>query len=544
MAGNQAQRLSVEEFWRRFGQDESSSVDFKEQFARASKLQEPLVAFANARGGSILVGVGKGRPRRIVGTSWGEQEAERVQEAARATQPPSSVTTEVMDVDGRLVVVVQVDPVDSGWLQTSDGRVLVRAGPTNRALVGQELLRFLRERSSEPVEDEPLRRVTLQDLQQDALRDYLCERLNKQRVQLDSDARKLGLLTPDGRVRLAALLVFGRQPQRDNRRFGITVTRFEGGFDRDARLRDRRELRGPLPELVQEADQLVYEEMRKDAVIRGLVREEVPEFPPEALREALVNAVGHRDYSLRGSAIEVRLYDDAVEVESPGTLAGYVTVENLREAQYSRNERVMELLQRLRMAEEAGTGIDRIFTAMENALLEPPVFLERSASFVVRLLGRSVFAAEDRLWINQLSTLNLPAEGKLALVFARRHGAVSNEAVRSLRPLDERASRQVLQDLVARGLLAQMGRGRGTRYVLGERALKLDRGPRLDDQLGAILNHARRQGSVANRDVRGLLGVERSAALELLEALVAEGALDAVGERRARRYYPRDPGRP
>lgn len=113
------------------------------------------------------------------------------------------------------------------------------------------------------------------------------------------------------------------------------LSRFEGSVDGGARLRDRQEIVGPLPTLVTQADRQLYNVMRRDAVVRGLVREEVPEYRPIALREALVNAVGHRDYSLRGAAVEVRLYDDAIEVESPGTLAGYVTVENLREAQYS-----------------------------------------------------------------------------------------------------------------------------------------------------------------------------------------------------------------
>ena len=85
------------------------------------------------------------------------------------------------------------------------------------------------------------------------------------------------------------------------------------------------------------ADQRIYEEMRGDAVVRGLVREEVQESATVAVREAIVNAVGHRDYAARGSAVEVRIYDDALEIESPGTLPGWVTVENLAEgAEYRR----------------------------------------------------------------------------------------------------------------------------------------------------------------------------------------------------------------
>jgi ATP-dependent DNA helicase RecG len=536
MSNNATSVMTHSTFWLRFGDQESMTVEFKQQLQRASRLQEPMVAFANSRGGAIFVGISDRRPRQILGIGWSQDLVEQVQEAARSTQPPLQVDVEHWRVDDRDVASIQVRALMRGWVQTSDGRLLVRAGPTNRALVGDELLRFVRERAADPIEDEPVPGIGLDDLRPELVRQFVHARMRRSRVSLPAAARDLGLLTSDGNVRLASLLLFGKDPQHRNRRFGITVSRFEGPADGGARLRDRRELIGPLPLLVAQADQQIYDELRRDAVVRGLVREEVPEYPPVALREALVNAVGHRDYSLRGAAVEVRLYDDAVEVESPGTLAGYVTVENLREAQYSRNERIMDALQRLGLVEEAGQGIDRMIAEMEDALLDPPEFEERSASFVVRLRGGSVFAAEDRLWISQFGPLDLDADSKVALVFARRMGAITNEQLRRLRPLDREASRETLQDLVARGLLETLGRGRGTSYRLSPLAMQARSTATLGEQLVAVLNHARRTGVVVNAEVRGLLGVGAPEARTILEALVLRGLLQPEGERRGRRY--------
>jgi ATP-dependent DNA helicase RecG len=536
MPNNRPTRMTETEFWSQVGDQESMVVEFKQQLPRPSRLQEPLVAFANSRGGTVVVGVSDRRPREVVGIAWSQDLAEQIQDAASSTQPPLRVGVDHRVVGGRDVAFVKVSSVERGWVQTSDGRLLVRAGPTNRALVGHELLRFVRERAADPVEDEPVPGIDLEDIRHDLLRQFIRSRLGRSRVDLTSTARDLGLLTRSGQTRLATLLVFGRHPQERNRRFGIVVARFEGSIDSGARLRDRHELVGPLPLLVAEADRRVYEEMRRDAVVRGLVREGVPEYPPVALREALVNAVGHRDYSLRGAAVEVRLYDDAVEVESPGTLAGYVTVDNLREAQYSRNERIMDALQRLGLVEEAGQGIDRMIAEMEDALLAPPEFEERSASFVVRLRGGSVFAAEDRLWVSRFGRLDLSADAKVALVFARRWGAITNEQLRRLRPLDRQSSRLTLQDLVARGLLETFGRGRGTGYRLGDAALRARATATLGEQLRTVLNHARRTGVVVNSDVRGLLGVDAGTARSILEELVLRGLLVAEGERRGRRY--------
>lgn len=530
-------KLSSEAFWALVGREETGLVDFKEQLPKPGRLQDPCVAFANHRGGMVVVGVSKRRPHAVLGTRWDQESEERVQEAVRATQPPLNIEVSTSSVEGVRVAILRVPPAQHGWVQTSDGRVLVRSGPTNRALIGMELLRFLRARSTEPVEDERVTGATVEDLDRAILRRYLRARLPAHKGTVAAALRDLGWTDAKGHVRLAALLVFGKLPQRDNRRFGIDILRFEGSLGATAVLRSRDELRGPIPVLVEDADRAIYEEMRRDAVVRGLVREEMPEYPPIVVREALLNAVAHRDYSARGSAVQVRMYDDALEIESPGTLPGYVTIETLRESQYSRNERVMDALHRLGLVEEAGQGIDRMFTEMEDALLDPPEFEEREASFVVRLRGTTLFTAEDRVWVGQFSTLDLSSAAKMALVYVRRHGSIQNEDLRKLRGLDRDASRGVLQDLVTRGLLERIGERRGSRYVLGAVARKAQ-SLSSNQQLRIILSHARRQGVIVNADVRGLLDVDRPTARRLLYDLVAQGLLDPVGERRGRRYVP------
>jgi ATP-dependent DNA helicase RecG len=529
--------LSEEEFWVLVGREETSTVDFKEQLPKPGRLQEPCVAFANRRGGMVVVGVSKRHPHTVLGTPWDQEAEERVQDAVRAAQPPLSIDVHPVFVEGQRVVVLSVRAAQHGWVQTSDGRVLVRSGPTNRALMGMELLRFLRERSSEPVEDEAVPGAAIDDLDRDILRRYVEARLPRGRAAILSVLRDLGWTDRRGHIRLAALLMFGKEPQRANRRFGIDVLRFEGRQGEKSILRRRTELQGPIPTLVEQADRAIYEEMRRDVVVRGLIREEMPEYPPVVVREALLNAVAHRDYSARGACVQVRIYDDALEIESPGTLPGYVTVETLRESQYLRNERIMDALHRLGLVEEAGQGIDRMFTEMEHALLDPPDFEEREASFVVRLRGTTLFTAEDRLWAARFGPLNLAPDATMALVYVRRHGSIKNEDLRNLRDLDRDASRNVLQGLVTQGLLQRIGTRGTSRYVLGAVAQR----PRVvssNEKLRIVLHHARRQGVIVNSDVRGLLDVDRLTARKILYELVTLGRLEAVGERRGRRYVP------
>lgn len=514
-------------------------MDFKERLPK--KIQDSLVAFANSgTPGTIVCGVDESRPRRIVGIDWRQEQEEKLEAAARETQPPIHPSVRTIDVDGRTVALVSVEPLDRGWVQTSDGRLLVRAGPTNRALVGDQLARFVTERGSEPVEDRELAGTSIADLRGDEFSAYLRQRVTTPRSDPEVDGRALGLLSKNGKVRLCGMLVFGKKPQEGRRRLGIEITRYAGSMDGAHTYRGKEELTGTLSELVHAADRAIYDEMRRDAVIQGLIREEVPEFPPLAVREALLNAVGHRDYSQTGTSIVVRLFDDGVEIESPGTLAGPVTVENLRDAQYSRNPRIMELLHDLHLVEEAGTGIDRMVAAMEDALLDPPDFEERSHSFTVRFRGRSVFSAEDRLWVEEFAARDLASHAKVALVFARRNGSVTNEDLRSLRALDSRSSRAVLQGLVSRGLLESLGRGRGTKYTLASSARQSKSPSSKDEQLVAVVAHARRVGSIVNRDVRGLLQVGAGEARALLDKGVREGYLTPIGKARGRYYVPVD----
>lgn len=523
-------------FLRSMGDEESQRLEFKQSVPRSTSLQEPMVAFSNAVGGRIVIGVSDQRPRVLHDVPDGQETLERIEEAARAPHPPLAVRHRLVRVGPATVCIVDVPPVRRGFVQTSSGRVLVRAGPTNRALIGEDLTAFVIERSSTPVEDRVVPNTTVGDLDEQVVRAFLRRRLSRSRIEPAAGLRDLGFLDA-GTPTLACLLLFGRNPQSARRRLGIDVLRYDGTRSGQPVLRDRRQLTGRLPDLVEAADHAIYEAMRRDAVVRGLIREEVPEYPPIAIREALLNAVGHRDYSRSGAAVQVKIFDDGVEIESPGPLPGPVTVENLKDAQYSRNPRVMEAFHLLNLVEEAGEGIDRILDAMDQALLAAPEFVETDSAFIVRLAGGGVLRAEDRLWLQELGDLPPGPHGRLALVHARTHGVVTNEALRSLRPMTAVESRDVLRTLVARGHLTVHGTGRGTFYVLAGAAAGAG-SVSAEARLDAVLTHARRAGAVANRDVRGLLGVDRAEALSILESGVARGLLTADGNRRARRYLP------
>lgn len=139
--------------------------------------------------------------------------------------------------------------------------------------------------------------------------------------------------------------------------------------------------------------------MRKASLIRGVTRQDIPEYPEVAVQEAIVNAVAHRDYShfVRGSHIQVRMFADRLEVQNPGGLYGGVTVDELKEGQSTRNLLLVQLMEDVHLVEDRGSGIDAMLDAMQKANLQPPRFEDRRTSFLVVLYNAPIMSDEERI---------------------------------------------------------------------------------------------------------------------------------------------------
>ena len=143
----------------------------------------------------------------------------------------------------------------------------------------------------------------------------------------------------------------------------------------------------------------------------------------ESLREAIANAVAHRDYSpyVRGSYIQIRMFADSLEVQSPGGLFGNVTVDNLEDEHSTRNAKLMRMMEDMQVVENRGSGISAMLHTMREANLEPPRFDDRRASFKVTFHNHTLMTPEAISWLNQFSHLPLNDHQRLALIYLRKH---------------------------------------------------------------------------------------------------------------------------
>jgi ATP-dependent DNA helicase RecG len=261
----------------------------------------------------------------------------------------------------------------------------------------------------------------------------------------------------------AALLLFGKFPQQWLPGATILAARFSGSGLADQYL--KQEMRGTLPQQLRQADAFVRDQLRSLVRLDGLAHTETGEFPFDAVRELLVNAVAHRDYNLQGDTIHINIFSDRLEVHSPGGLPGPVTLSNLLEARFSRNAVIVQVLSDLGFVERLGYGLDRVMAALREAGLRPPRFEETAGTFRVTLFARD--GVEPQPGVKDLSHLDFNPRQQAALNFLARRPRITSSDYQELCPgVHVETLRRDLVDLVSRGVLIKVGDKRATYYIL------------------------------------------------------------------------------
>ncbi len=525
------------------------------------RLHQALSALANRPGGGvILFGLSEETDFSVVGVGNPHRLQEEVTHLATdQMEPPLRPRFTVDEIDGHVVVAAEIDEAaveQKPCFFKNDGLpkgAYLRVANTNRQMSEYEVFGYLSARGQPRHDEELVPGATIDDLDPARLDRYL-EDLRRARPRADylhgdraDMLQRLHIVARDGAVlrpTLAGLLVFGKYPQEFFPQLMITFLQYFGTTREEetpqgARFMDNRRFEGPIPEMIEEAEIYVLSALRKASLIEGLLRRDIPEYPIGALREALANAVAHRDYSpyVCGNYIQVRLFADRIEVQSPGGLFGNVNVDNLEDEHSTRNVRLMRLLEDVHVVENRGSGIRTMLQAMREANLEPPRFDDRRSSFWVTFRNHTLMSPPAIAWLNQFAQIPLTDRQRLALVYLRQHEQITNPEYRRLNHVDALVAGAELRGLVQTGLVSQHGAGRWTYYRL---VVKLT-GPVDEPAAGQseetrILDVVRKSGAITNGECQVLLGVSQTRAYYLLDSLVNQGKLRGEGAKKGRRY--------
>jgi ATP-dependent DNA helicase RecG len=432
----------------------------------AELLAETLVAFANSDGGTILIGVNE--KGKLTGQVYEDEVEVALQAAVRECRPPVEARWhQAAAREGLAFAIVVTRSPELHSL--ADGRVLVRVGVENRPLSGDQIRQLAATKSTGDFEAEPAPGARREDFEAEIVEEFVGKWQERQHREwtrsVDDLLLEVGALDENGRVTVTGVLLFAHNPQAFLPQSGLTFVKFVGSQPRGEGGQPgygrREEIGGSLARIIQRTWEIVGEEMRTGAVVTGLEREERTEYPVAAVREALVNAIAHRDYRLGGRRIEVRMFSDRMEIVSPGGLPGFITVDNIVEEHFSRNPRIVAGLYNWGYIEELGLGVDLMIEEMVRAGHPPPNFKDTPYSFTVTL--RKVREREPLpSW-----TRTMNERQARALAYVQENGRITNREYRTLCPdVTAETLRLDLVDLVERGILLKIGAKKGTYYIL------------------------------------------------------------------------------
>jgi ATP-dependent DNA helicase RecG len=539
---------------------------------------ETMSAFANSRGGLIILGLDEGAGFAPVGVGNPVALRDALAGAAREKLTPSlTPSIEVVPFEGATLVLAEVEPLPPAQRPcyvTARGLyngAFVRVGNGDQRLTAYEIDR-LRENSGQPRwDEEPVPQAAVQDLDRGAiLRLIEAAARNSPRSfaglgEADALARLGVLVTHDGALvpSLAGLLSVGSYPQQFFPQLMVSVAVYpheEAGRPGPGgtRFLDSAAVSGPVPTMVTDAIQVVQRNLRIRSRVVGGGRADYWEIEPEVIREAVVNALMHRDYSpqARGTQVQVELFPDRLTVTSPGTLFGNVRLETLGESgtSSSRNARLAALLQEAGdpltgrpVAENRGSGISMMISRIRQDTGAVPLFAAGLDYFRVTIPRTSPVTPELRDWATRLGgAQNLSQPQVSALVLARVGNDVDLALLRrlGLNPSEARHQLRQLRDL---GLLRPRNSRDDGSYRLApglpEPAASLrpresagnGNGNGLADRVLEVLTGV---DSASRDELQTATGASRSSVTNVLDALLASGAVEATAPPRSpnRRY--------
>ena len=539
LLGDIPDRLTPDEFWELLGEAKHESLDFKRGVP--ADIADTIPAMAMTDGGLIVHGIRDDRV--LTGCPLSQNTTDRVKRYAY--ECGLEVAMREVTVGDIKLTITEVPAIHGRIVTTPDGRLLRRVGGDCQPLRGDAMARFVQDRSGGSAEDEPTGPLCEGDFNLDRINQALSaeggQPVNESGLaQALIDLRVASRPVPATDVQpvKAAAVLFAHDPRKFIPRAAVQLVRREGVQPGLGPTVSRAECHGPLVDVLDGAMAFIGDQTRSVDVVLRTYRETLPEYPEAVLREAILNALAHRDYGIAGTTVDITIWDDGLQVTSPGGLPAPVTVDNIRNEHSSRNPKLMRVLKGLGLVEEYGEGVDRMFREMEARLLEPPVFTATPSSVKVMLYNRSLVDVEDQAWLGLLESWRLSKGERLALVVAQREGHVTPRRLREFALEEDPAA--VLAGATAKGLLDRNGQRGGSRYSLSAEVLVRAGSSGIEarrQRRQTLLDAMRAGNGISTAEGARLIDASMPATRELLQDLVRAGMARAEGRTRGRRYY-------
>lgn len=435
---------------------ESTSIEFKEKFGKESI--QTIGAFANTDGGYLLIGVKK--TGKIKGTSIGKETLkEWGNRITQLTEPTVIPTLQLFEIDKKTIVLISIKEFPLKPVSIR-GRCYKRVGASNKTLTPSEISELQLHSTGSSLDTISYPNARLDDIDLNKVKDYIKRarttgrRNFKDKQNIQSLLQKIDLI--NNNPTWAAIIAFGKKPPIQAK---VKCGRIRG----TSNIVDDFVVDVPLLDQVDEVMNYMKRTLQISYEISGRAeRDEIWEYPLDAIRELVTNAICHRDYT-SSAEIQIKIFDDRITIFNPGTLPIGMTINRLLDPDHNsipRNRLLAMIFYDIGLIERYGSGIQRVLDDCEKHGFPMPEFKELEHGFQVTLY-KDIYTEEN------LSKIGLNKRQIRAVIYIKETGKITNKEYQNVCNISDRTATRELSDLVSKKILKKIGTtGRGTSYIL------------------------------------------------------------------------------
>lgn len=468
---------------------EGQLFDRKSARVLLPKLAEAIVGFANADGGTIVIGIDDGVVEGI-NSQNNTKINDFIQCAFDSCIPSINVehcyipVLKENGVEDRLLVL-KIDASVNQLHTTRNDTAFLRVGDETKRLNHEQRKNLEYDKGSRLYEDSIVQDCIFEDLNIDVINEY------KKKVDFQGDdldklliARGFAKRTPEGyKYTVAGVLMFCDYPTVYVPGAKVRFIRYEGTSAQTGtrmNIIKQETFEEPLPKLIEKIKTVVGSQLREFTALEGSTGQftTVTEYPTFAWQEGIVNAVTHRAYNIHGDDIKIIMYDDRLEIVSPGKLPSIVNISNIRDVRYSRNPKIARALTEMGWVKELGEGVKRIFEEMHRFFLVDPIYIEEEQQVRLilknNIIMRKIRRHEriDSQISGQWEGLNHIQQAALEIVYNR--GKVKTMEFAESIDLARPTAKKVLESLVKKGFLRKISTSQNDPNQYYEMAREID----------------------------------------------------------------------
>ncbi len=453
---------------------ENLYLDRKRAKVSLQDLANEIASFANANGGVIAVGITDDGV--IEGfNSYGTKKLNECQKVVSGYLKPSPVyESEIINIKNNKnekdnILLFHIEPVMNFIVRNNKGEVYLRQGDSSIKLTADQIRSLEYERRERDFEGEIIFDSSTNDLDLDMVNLYR-ERLGTD-IPYEQILKARGFLKEvHGELHLtkAGMLLFGKNPTIYLPSARVRVLKFEGRefqLGTEMNIIKDKTFDSCLYKTIEQAKEFITSQLREFTHLNpNGIFETVPEYPEFAWYEGLVNAVTHRDYSNNGEHITIKLFDDRLEINSPGKLGGFVTLDTMMTKRYSRNPQIARVLNEMGIVRELNEGVKRIYSEMKNFFLKEPIYSEPDKNSVLLVLDNNIVMRSKRKEESMLKDETIQEKWKDLNVLERKvlstiydKGDVTSEEVATIIERGKTTAVKMLNKLIDMNLIVWVG---------------------------------------------------------------------------------------